>query len=123
MQLVQSHFVLWQFCSCRAICAFEKGNYTEAVRLWSIALGLNEGNAAGILCNRSSAYAHQALWTEALLDARQVTIAVFMLYTFVTRTVFENSSSKKFSGLYWPTCAFTPGCAMSHIWLPNNSGL
>lgn len=90
MQLVQSHFgQVASFCSCRGIRAFEKGNYAEAVKLWSTALGINEGKAAVILCNRSSAYAHQALWVEALLDARQVTTAGFMLYMFIACTVFE----------------------------------
>lgn len=58
---------------CRGIQAFAQKDYVEAIRLWSTALGLNEGNAAVILCNRSSAYAQQGLWAEALVDSRQVT--------------------------------------------------
>ena len=58
---------------CRGIRAYDQNDYVEAIRLWSTALSLNEGNAAVILCNRSSAYAQQGLWVEALVDARQVT--------------------------------------------------
>ncbi|KAL3160304.1 molecular chaperone [Trebouxia sp. C0009 RCD-2024] len=55
----------------RGIRAFEQHKYAEAVRLWSSALHDKEGNAAVILCNRSSAYAQQGCWFNAAIDARQ----------------------------------------------------
>ena len=88
--VVPSHSVFCQialFKCCRGICAFEQNSYAEAVRLWSTALELKEGNAAVTLCNRSSAYAHQGFWVEALIDARQVITAGFMLYMFIVSTV------------------------------------
>lgn len=101
MHLVQSHSTLWQvalICCCRGIRAFEQNEYAEAVRLWSTALGLNEGDAAATLCNRSSAYTHQGLWIEALIDARQVTSSGLLLSMFTASIV---CSVRQQQGDFW----------------------
>lgn len=69
---------------CRGVRAYERNEYAEAVRLWSTALDLNESNAAVILCNRSSAYAHLGCWADAVNDARQVMNTGFMCVMFRT---------------------------------------
>ena len=69
---------------CRGVRAYELNEYAEAVRLWSTALDLNESNAAVILCNRSSAYAHLGCWADALNDARQVMNTGFVCVMFRT---------------------------------------